>query len=309
MRDNKPDIPEVGIGTWALAGDYWGEQSHSDSLKMIHAATRLGFNFFDTSPDYGKGKSEQLLGQQLPDKNSKYIVATKCFIKSISSIEKSIKNSLNRLNRDYIDYFFIHWPSTKEDSKPMMELLEKYRSKNIIKNIGVSNFNLEELQDVQNAGKVDIVQNAYNFFWNSDESYFKYCKKNDIITQAYSPLAQGLLTGKFNTKNPYISKDSRYKMSLYNESNLDKLYKYIDILMDIADKNSLTLAELSLKWTLSKDFIDSIVVGCRNRKQVEALKKIDNINLSDEIVKEMDSLSYSISKELKKGNNIFNHSY
>lgn len=309
MSYKKSNLPEIGIGTWALAGDYWGEQNHSDSLKMIHAATRLGFNLFDTSPDYGKGKSEQLLGQQLPDNSNQNIITTKCFIKPNSSIEKSIKNSLNRLNRDYIDYFFIHWPSTKVDSKPMMELLEEYRSNNIIKYIGVSNFNLNELQDIQRAGKVDIVQNAYNFFWDSDESYFKYCKKHKILTQAYAPLAQGLLTGKFNKLYPYVSKDSRYKMSLYSESNLKIIYIYIEALMELADKNNLMLSELALKWTLSKEFIDSIVVGCRNRKQVEALKKINNIVLQDEIIKEMDLLSYSISKELKKGNNIFNHSY
>lgn len=309
MIDKKLIIPEIGIGTWAIAGDYWGEQNHSDSLKMIHAATRLGFNFFDTSPDYGKGKSEQLLGQQLPLNNSNNIISTKCFIKPNSSIEKSIKNSLNRLNRDYIDYFFIHWPSTREDSKPMMELLEKYRSKKIIKYIGVSNFNTNELKDIQNAGNVDIVQNAYNFFWNSDENYFKFCKEQGIITQAYSPLAQGLLTGKFNIHEPYKSTDSRYKMSLFDNYNLNKIYPYIERLTELATKNSISLTELSIRWTLSRQFIDSIVVGCRNRKQIEALNNMKNIILSPSTLEEMDILSTSIAKVLKKGNNIFNHSY
>ena len=191
----------------------------------------------------------------------------------------------------------------------MMELLEKYRSMKKIRYIGVSNFNLQELQDVQNSVNVDIVQNAYNFFWDTDVNYFKYCKKKDILTQAYSPLAQGLLTGKFNKKSPYIGNDSRYKMSLYEEFNLNKVYPYIDALTDLANKNSLSLLELSLKWTLSKDFIDSIVVGCRNRKQIEALMTINNIKISEETITEMNTLSCAISKELQKGNNIFNHSY
>lgn len=301
-------IPRIGVGTWALAGDYWGPQKHSDSLKMIHAALREQIELFDTSPDYGKGKSEQLLGQQLPH-NSLQQVATKCFIKPTESVEKSIENSLKRLNRDYIDYFFIHWPSTKIDGKPMMELLEKYRTRNKIKYIGVSNFNKTQLLDIQKAGNVDIVQNAYNFFWNTDQEYFKYCKKNSIATQAYSPLAQGLLTGKFTKTFPFKSKDSRYKMVLFERRNLEIIYKYIDKLLAIAQANNLSIYELSLHWTLSQKFIDSIVVGCRNREQLETLCRIKNSSISINTIDKLNRLSQDVSYELTKEDNIFNHSY
>ncbi len=302
------DLPEIAIGTWALGGDYWGEQQHSDSVKTIHAAIRNNINFFDTAPVYGKGKSEQLLGQQLKPREEQIII-TKCFIKPLESVKKSLEQSLKRLNTDYIDYFLIHWPSTELDAKPMIELLEKYRAKGVIKKIGVSNFNRSELIDVMSVGQIDLVQNAYNFFWNRDAKYFKFCKNNNIKTQAYSTLAQGLLTGKFNINKTYTSKDLRHKMLLFNDENLPTVYKYIDELIIIAVDLGISLHNLMLKWTMSLNYIDSIVVGCRNRTQVEELIKVKECKLSPEIITKLTLLSTDVSNKIIGEKNIFNHYY
>jgi len=308
MNKIKTDLPKICIGTWPLGGDYWGSQSHSDSRKMIHAAVREDFTFFDTSPDYGKGRSEQLLGQQLPKPNSKYIISTKSFIKPKKSLIKGIENSLKRLNRDYIDYFFIHWPSSKLDAKPMIELLEKLRADDKIKNIGVSNFNLEQLKDVQNSGDVDIVQNSYNFFWNQDETFLEECKKMGIKTQIYSPLAQGILTGKYNRGDIEID-DSRNKMVLFKKENFITTGNYIKKIERVAITEGLTTTQLILKWTLSKDFIDSIIVGCRNRAQVEELKRVRGRELKQETKEKLNTMSKEACKGIIKAKNIFDHSY
>lgn len=308
MSIKKQPLPPIVIGTWALGDEYWGEQNHSDSLKTIHAAIRLGYNSFDTSPVYGKGRSEQLLGQQLKN-NPDTIISTKSFIKPTSSVEKSLNNSLKRLNRDYVDYFFVHWPSSKEDCRPMIELLEKLRDQGKILKIGLSNFNKKQLITAQEAGKIDIIQNAFNFFWDKELDYIKSCKSQGILTQGYSPLGQGLLTGKFTSQTPYETKDLRYKMSLFNDNNLKVVYKYISKLQTIAEKNNTTIHNLVLKWMESLLFLDSIVIGCRKRYQIEDLTTLKNLKLTTNTLNEILNLSKEASNEINGGYNIFNHSY
>ena len=107
INKNYTHLPEIAIGTWALAGDYWGEQQHSDSVKTIHAAMRNNFNFFDTAPVYGKGRSEQLLGQQLKPREEQIII-TKCFIKPIIKFfSKFIARSGAALNTLTKIFFFL----------------------------------------------------------------------------------------------------------------------------------------------------------------------------------------------------------
>lgn len=301
-------LPPICIGTWALGDEYWGNQTHSDSLKTIHAAIREDFRYFDTSPVYGKGRSEQLLGQQLCNEED-IIISTKSFIKPVKSVEKSLNNSLKRLQRDYIDYFFIHWPSTKVDCRPMVELLENLKAQGKIKHLGLSNFNESELKTAQEAGNIDIVQNAFNFFWDKEKEYLKNCKNSGIKTQIYSPLAQGLLTGKFTKEQPYQRNDQRYKMSLYADENINTVYQYIPILKELAKNNSVTLHNLILKWTGSLTFVDSMIVGCRTRKQIEDLPTLKSFELNNEVLEELSKLSSEGSSKIIGGNNIFNHSY
>lgn len=303
---NMINIAKIVIGTWALGGGYWGEQSHSNSLKTLHAAIREGFNTFDTAPVYGKGKSEQLLGQQFKN-NKDTIYITKCFTKPVEQIKKSLNSSLKRLNRNYIDFFLLHWPSSVHPFEPALEFLEKERLNGKIKFIGLSNFNKEQLSKALNYSDINIVQNGLNLLWANDIEYFNYCKSKNILTQAYSPLAQGLLTGKFTNKNPYKPIDMRQQTPLFQENKLKKLYPYIDKLNTLALQNKLSLLELSLIWTLSK--VDSIVVGCRTRGQVEHLSNIKKIKISTNLLEKLDDISYQVNKITGDYENIFNHIY
>ncbi|MBN2619282.1 MAG: aldo/keto reductase [Spirochaetales bacterium] len=309
MQNEKCSIPKFCIGTWQLSDTYWGDQKHSDSLKTIHAAIREGFTFFDTSPVYGKGQSEQLLGQQLNKSLENIIISTKSFVKSPESTIKTLNNSLKRLNREYIDIFFIHWPSTKLDSRPMMELLQKMKEDGKIKKIGVSNFNLNELKKIEESGKVDIIQNGYNLFWRKEEEYIKYCFNNGICTQIYSPLGQGILTGKFARNSPYLGNDSRHLMLLFDSKNIDKIYNYIETLKEICKKYDTSLYDAVIMWTKSLYFIDSIVIGCRKRNHVEELSISSKKSINENLVNELTEFSDHIMNNIVGGTNIFNHSY
>ena len=310
MIGNKFDLPAIGIGTWGLGDKYWGEQSHSNSLKTIHSAMREGFRLFDTAPVYGNGQSEQILGQQLSKKRDRVILSSKCFLKPIPQVEKSFKNSLSRLNTDYIDIFFIHWPSSKLDCRPMVELLEKYRSQGKIRKIGLSNFNKKELDLARTAGNIDIVQNGYNLLWTKEQKFFEYCSSLGIKTQSYATIAQGLLTGKFSAQTPYITKDDlKLHNILFNPNNIGIVYEAIEKLTNISNAEGLSLYDVVIAWTLNNQFLDSILVGCRTRSQVEALNNARKITLSPQTVKIIDNISRVFNNIDKSANNIFNHFY
>lgn len=300
---------DLVIGTWALGGDYWGEQKHSDSIKMLHSAIREGFKSFDTAPVYGNGKSEQLLGQQFKNIRNSITISTKCFLKTRNQFTKSIEHSLKRLNTDYIDNFFIHWPSTKLDCRPTIEYLEECRDRGIIKKIGLSNFKKTDLLKAMDAGSIDIIQNAYNFFWSKDREYFQFCSDKGIETQAYSVLAQGLLTGKFSEKTPYKESDLRHKMILFDKCNIDVVYKYLEELNKLSEIEKCSLYQLILIWTLSKPYINKAVIGCRNRKQIEDLKNVFSKNISEETLSRLNKLSGEVSHKIIGEDNIFNHFY
>lgn len=299
---------QIFIGTWAFGDNYWGEQKHSDTLKTIHASLRNNFHSFDTAPIYGNGRSEQILGQQLKD-FSDVTISTKVLVKPISAVQKSFNNSLKRLNRSYVDYCFIHWPSSKFDVKPVITYLMEQKKAGFIHHIGLSNFNLNNLKEILAYGEVDIVQNGYNFLWPWDESYFSFCKKHNIKTQVYSPLAQGLLTGKITRENPYISKDKRDHMVLYYPEILPEVYNIIQKLLPLAEHEFLPLSRLILKWTLDRSYIDSIVVGCRTRKQVENLVGLKELEISPEIELKLNKIYQEVKEIIPQYRNIFDHSY
>lgn len=301
-------MDQIFLGTWAFGDSYWGEQKHSDTVKTIHASLRNNFLSFDTAPIYGNGSSEQILGQQLKNQPD-VIISTKVLIKPLSAVKKSFQNSLKRLNRSYVDYCFIHWPSSKFDVKPVMDYLMKQKEAGFIRHIGLSNFNIDSLKTIKKYGEVDIVQNGYNFLWPWEEEFFLYCKENSIRTQAYSPLAQGLLTGKITQKTPYISKDKRDHMVLYHPEILPKVYTIINKLLPLAEREQLNLSHLILKWTLDRDFIDSVVVGCRKREQIENLIGLKETDISSEVRQELNSIYKEVRNTIPQYPNIFNHSY
>ena len=158
-------ISPLAFGAWGIGGEYWGPQEHKDSVRAIHKALALGVNHFDTAPVYGKGRSEQLIGQQLKKIRKDCFIASKAFYTTPEIMKKSLETSLNRLLTDYLDIFYIHWPLSGTDMRPGMEMLEKMRQQGRIRAIGVSNFTIEQVKMVREAGNVDVYQGGYSVLW------------------------------------------------------------------------------------------------------------------------------------------------
>lgn len=308
ISENCPESSEAVFGTWALGGGYWGPQSHGDSVKAIHAAIRGGINHFDTAPVYGKGQAEMLIGQQLRKNREDFILASKCFYKDPADFDKSFRTSLKRLNTSYIDIFYIHWPRSNTDMRPVMELMERYRKEGLIRAIGVSNFSVAEMKQVLEAGDIDIAQFGYNLLWRREEDeLIPFCREKDITTASYSILAQGILTGKFSTIPEGEEYSWRKKMVLFDSQIFPAVREEVENLKKIAEKYKMSCAEASIFWTKENQLIDCSILGSRDRAQIEENLKPFSAYGKRELIEEMNALSERIKPLIPKENNIFRH--
>ncbi len=302
-------LAKLGLGCWAFGEDwYWGAQSHSNSVKTIQAALRGGIRHFDTARSYSNGRSEQITGQQLKNSRDDVTIATKTTWLPAESVEKYINISLKRLCTDRIDILYIHWPKPGVDFRPMMEALEKIRSSGRIKYIGVSNFSIRDMELIQGAGNIDYYQTGYSFIWRFPErEIIPYCIENRIKIVSYSSLAQGILTDNFNISKGFPLDDPRNKLAFFYDDSRQHVEFFLDAFRRIALSAELKMSQLALYWSLTRSWMDTVLVGSRNRNQIEENMAALNILPDPEIISEITALSDDLFSNMPIRNNIFNH--
>lgn len=257
-------VSAIGIGTWQWGSKIWGYSktyNEDDLHESFSKALELGLNFFDTAEVYGNGKSEEILGRCLRKvKREEVVIATKFSPTRFTEngIKKALENSLKRLGTSYIDLYQVHWPNPLVPIEKIMKVLEKLWSEGKISAIGVSNFNLKQLIKARDSlSKTDIMSNQvqYNMLKrNIEKDLLGYCLREKITIIAYSPLAQGSLTGKYSKMNK--PKDLVRRSNPYFTSRkLEKIVPLIDALRDISDKRGKTVTQIVLNWILRWDHI------------------------------------------------------
>ena len=306
--DSTQELSSFGFGGWALGGDYWGPQEHKDSVRAIHKALSLGINHFDTAPVYGKGRSEQLIGQQLKKIRSRCIIATKAFYTTPEEMIKSFHTSLKRLLTDYIDIFYIHWPRSGTDMRPGMEELETLRRLGRIRYIGVSNFSLNQTRQVEQAGNVDFFQGGYSILWPFlEETILPYCRARGIRFIPYGVLAQGILTDQWSDKLLMNHPGYRYKMLLYSQEIKNRIGPELEKLAVKCREKEWSVENAVSWYTFKETDAASILLGCRNRNQAEKNFSFPMKALPDSIKEEIEDLKMRIVSFLPKADNMFGH--
>ncbi len=303
-----PDVSAWGFGSWALGGEYWGRQEHQNSVRVIHRALALGLNHFDTAPVYGKGRSEQILGQQLRKIRSSCILGTKAFYSSPEQMLKSFETSLKRLLCDYVDIFYIHWPLRAVDMRPGMEMLESLRRQGRIRALGVSNFNLEQLRMVEEAGQVDVYQGGYKLLWPLlEDEILPELRLREIAFIPYGVLGQGLLTEK-GPENLFRQHEGfRHKMILYHEDYRPFLSPLLETFLCDCKEFDIFPEEAAARYVLEKTGASSVLLGCRNRNQAERNFAAAPEPLPEELKARMEQIRIKAGKMLPKVPNLFNH--
>jgi aryl-alcohol dehydrogenase-like predicted oxidoreductase len=272
--------------------------SEEDSEHMIVKALELGVNFFDTAYYYGFGHSEEVIGEVLKKSNARHkvLLATKgahriegseiVVDNSPKFLEEEVYKSLKRLQTDYIDLYYIHFPDESTPKYEAVGALQRLREKGIIREIGVSNFSLEQLEEANRDGYIDVVQDEYNLLTREkEEKFIPYLRKHSIGFIPYFPLAAGLLTGKY-TKDTVIP-ERRLKNPNFSTKYLENLRK-IEVLKHLAKEKDCQVYQLVLAWYLETDFIDAIIPGAKNAHQIIENQKTKEVTLSK---KEFDEIN------------------
>ncbi|MDF2595719.1 MAG: aldo/keto reductase [Clostridia bacterium] len=303
----------VALGTWAIGGgSWWGQNDDNESIKTIQAAISQGVNLIDTAPVYGFGHSEEVVGKAIKDRRSQVLVSTKCGLrwtdqegsyyfsrdgevvyKNVSrrAIRDDVEMSLKRLGTDYIDIYFTHWQSVEPFVVPVSETmtaLEELKKEGKIRAIGASNVTGEHIEEYIKYGQLDIIQEKYSIIDRRiEKELLPLAKKHQITLQAYSPLEQGLLTGKM-TKD-YVPEDgnARAGKKWYQPQNLAKVVDMLEDWQDLCKKYECTPTHLVIAWLIAQGENINVLCGARKIEQLEDNIKGADIVLATEDIKRM----------------------
>lgn len=290
----KLKVSELCLGTWQFSNDSNFNVDRADSKRIIREAIELGINFFDTGESYGKGLSEEILGEALQGVNKEIVISTKVreYNLDSKSLVNSIELSLKRLKRECIDIYHVHWPTKQVPFIETFETMKKLQVEGKIRYIGVSNFAVDELKEACDITDIVTIQNPYSVLWRCNEQdTHKFCKEHEIGILAYSPLAQGLLTERFQKKLLQNLKPSQQENVLYQE-NLRKIILNILKKLEVISKNSaINMSQLAISWLLNKPEVVSTIIGVTTIEQLRANIDTVNLELSEELMNKTNDIS------------------
>lgn len=305
------ELTRVGFGAWAIGGsgwDFgWGAQDDKKSIEAIHKALDMGVNWIDTAAVYGTGHSEEIVAKALSEySGDKPYVFTKCVMRwdenghvrkvhEPDSIREECEDSLRRLKVDAIDLYQMHWPPEDDDDKikGAWEMMAKLKEEGKVKYIGVSNFNVEQMKIAESIAPITSLQPKYSLIDRGIEAeILPYAKKQNIGVIVYSPMGSGLLTGKYDReKIEQLPNDDWRKGSYhFSEPQLSKNLELVEVLKKIAADHNRTPGEVAIAWTLKHPAVTAAIVGARSAEQSEGVMNASSLKLSDEEVKELQSV-------------------
>ena len=298
-------ITPIGFGAWAIGGSGWefgwGEQDDKQSVAAIHRALELGVNWIDTAAVYGMGHSEEVVALALRTwPGPQPYVFTKCGLRwdeqgyvhrslNAASIRQECEDSLRRLNVDVIDLYQVHWPTEElEEGWAAMAQLQKEGK---VRWIGVSNFNVEEIRQVQAIAPITSLQPPYSLIRREVEhEILSYCQSEGIGVIVYSPMASGLLTGAMTRERAASlpASDWRSRDAEFQDPKLSKNLALVGRLRKVGKAHGRPPGQIAIAWALRNPAVTGAIVGARNAKQVEANVGAAEIHLTDDEIAEIE---------------------
>ncbi|MCE5269452.1 MAG: aldo/keto reductase [Planctomycetaceae bacterium] len=311
LGPSKIDVSAVAFGAWAIGGWMWGGSDEQEAIEAIHAALDHGISLIDTAPIYGFGRSEELVGRAIHGRRDKVVVATKCgmvwdreegefFFHSSQegitlrasdkkiykclrpeSIRAELERSLKRLGTTYVDLYQTHWQESTTPIADTMATLMKLKDEGKIRAIGICNANLMQLAEY---GPIDSNQEKFSLLDREIEQdgRLAYCRRTGVGVLPYSPLANGLLTGKIRPDRQFGAGDLRRGNRRFSPAGIEKVNGMLDQLRPIAEQHRCSIAQLVIAWTYSQPGITSVLCGARTARQAIENAAAGDVALSAE---------------------------
>ncbi len=293
-------ITPLGFGSWAAGGEgwefSWGPQDDRDSVAAIHRALDHGVNWIDTAAVYGLGHSEEVVAKALKGISERPYVFTKCaqiwdeqgkVIHSIEaeSVRKECENSLRRLQTETIDLYQIHWPIPDEEVEEGWQTLVDLKREGKVRHIGVSNFDVAQLERAARIAPVSSLQPPYSLAQPEvEKEILPYCQKHGIGVIVYAPMMSGLLTGTFTRERmgELSAEDHRHKNRQFHEPRLTRNLLLVEELRRIGKRYGVLPGEVAIAWTLRLRAVTGAIVGGRSAAQVDGIIGAATLRLEGE---------------------------
>jgi aryl-alcohol dehydrogenase-like predicted oxidoreductase len=295
-------VSAVAFGTWAFGGE-WGAADLQESKDAIHHALELGINLFDTAQGYGFGAAEQLLGDALRERTPRenVIIATKGGLRmdgdrllrdaSRQWLRKGVESSLRSLGTDYIDIYQVHWPDLHTSPEETAGALEELVREGKIRHVGVSNYDVEQMQALGRFGRVETLQPPYHLFRRDiEETILPYTVEHDIGVLVYGPIAHGLLSGRMTESTTFDPDDWRSKSPDFTGETFRRNLAVVQRLKGLAHQRDINLPQLAVAWTLANPAVQVAIVGARRPSHLDGTTLAADIELSETDLQEIDAI-------------------
>ena len=283
------EITRVGFGAWAIGGGGWefgwGPQDDEESIAAIHRALEGGVNWIDTAAAYGFGHSEEVVGRALAGLRERPYVFTKASLlegpgrKVLHSLKRdSIRGeaeaSLKRLGVDAIDLYQIHWPIPAADIEEGWKAMSELKEEGLVRHIGVSNFDVEQMKRIQSIAPIETLQPEYSLIERSIEAeILPHADREGIGVIVYSPMGSGLLAGRMTRERiaDLPADDWRREDARFREPRLAANLAAAERIRGVAARRGVSPGAVAIAWTLRNTAVDGAIVGLRRPDQVQEL--------------------------------------
>ena len=299
------------MGCWSISTKdfFWDNQARADSLHAIQSSLDTGVNFFDTAPGYGNGDSEEILGEALAGRRAQCILTTKVPPTHLEpeKLRTSCEASLRALRSDYIDLYQVHWPNPSVPWQDTWGELVRLKHEGKIRAVGVSNFGISYLEQLPPFGRVETNQVPYSLLWRAVEyEILPWCQAHAMGLLCYSPLAQGLLTGKFRTPQEVPDKRARSRlfpasraMTRHGEAGCQEAaFASIEALRTIAAELGQPINRLAMAWLLHQPGVTAVVAGARNAQQAADNAQAADVQLEAAVLQRLAAATQTVKAHI-----------
>lgn len=287
-------VSAIGLGTWQFGSAEWGygsKYANEEAKAIVHRALELGVTLIDTAEIYGQGRSERIVGEAISGRREHVFLATKIFPLGLPQmVVARAKASARRLAVDHIDLYQQHWPSPLFPARATMARMKRLLDSGLVRHVGVSNFSLAQWQAAERALGGPVLSNQVMFSLvqrRPDRDLVPWAQREGRIVIAYSPLGQGLLSGKYQDAPP--SNFRRFRAS-FRAAGRARAAPLVAALRDIASRHGATPAQVALAWLIRKPNVVAIP-GASNVKQVDENVDAADLELTDEQAARLDTLN------------------
>jgi aryl-alcohol dehydrogenase-like predicted oxidoreductase len=298
------EVSRVGLGTWAIGGTEWGAVPDDAAIATILGALERGINLIDTAPIYGRGRAEELIGRAMQQhgRREAFYIATKAGLEwnrqgvyansTPERLRRELEDSLRRLGTTYIDLYQIHWPDTVAPIDDAAAVLADFVREGKVRALGVSNFNVAQMEAFRQVAPLASDQPPYNIFEREiDAEILPWCAGNDVAVLTYSSLCRSMLGGRVHRGMKFEDGDIRAVDPKFQEPRFGQYMTAVERLAEFArERFGKSIIELAARWVLDRRGVSVALWGAKRPDQLDAIAGVKGWRLDAVAMAEIDGI-------------------